>query len=149
MGDGDIHVNETELEQPTLIKGLSGVGLVGKIPADHQVTTFDMPYYASVRCEGIPQKSDGNHLSRVLADVRDRRNTAVPAAQGTCDPVARTHERTNEIHSHCLQRKKHRERGGPWCVAVCSRRTDRTGSVDCRTAIDIEGLTAAHTDTYV
>lgn len=55
MADVDIHADDIELDQPTLVEGLPGVGLVGKITADHLVETFDMPYYASVRCDGIPE----------------------------------------------------------------------------------------------
>lgn len=55
MANVDVHVNDIGLEQPTLIEGLPGIGLVGKITADHLVETFDMTHYASVRCEGIPQ----------------------------------------------------------------------------------------------
>ena len=46
---------DVELDSPTLIEGLPGVGLVGKIVADHLVRTFEMEYYAGVHCEGVPQ----------------------------------------------------------------------------------------------
>lgn len=48
---------DLSLEAPTLIEGLPGVGLVGKIATDHLVTTYDMTYYAGVECEGIPPVS--------------------------------------------------------------------------------------------
>lgn len=38
-----------------LVEGLPGVGLVGKIAADHLVETFEMTEYASVHCEGLPE----------------------------------------------------------------------------------------------
>lgn len=46
--------NEVDLDEPTCIEGLPGVGLVGKIAADHIIDTFDMTYYAAVRCSGLP-----------------------------------------------------------------------------------------------
>ncbi|MEF8783173.1 MAG: PAC2 family protein [Haloarculaceae archaeon] len=52
------HVAEHEavdLEAPVLVEGLPGVGLVGKIAADHLVEQFDMTYHASCHCEGLPE----------------------------------------------------------------------------------------------
>ncbi|UPM44019.1 proteasome assembly chaperone family protein [Halocatena salina] len=46
--------NEVDLEEPTCIEGLPGVGLVGKIAADHIIDTFDMTYHAAVQCSGLP-----------------------------------------------------------------------------------------------
>jgi uncharacterized protein len=46
---------EMALDSPTLVEGLPGVGLVGKIAADHLVETFDMTHYADVRCAGLPR----------------------------------------------------------------------------------------------
>ncbi|UVE49829.1 PAC2 family protein [Haloferax larsenii] len=43
-----------QLDSPTLIEGLPGVGLVGKIAADHIVDAFDMVHYADVYCDGVP-----------------------------------------------------------------------------------------------
>jgi len=45
---------DVELEEPTLVEGLPGLGLVGKLATDHLVETFDMTYYASVHCDGLP-----------------------------------------------------------------------------------------------
>jgi uncharacterized protein len=42
------------LDEPTLVEGLPGVGLVGKIVADHLVDSFEMDYYAGVYCDGVP-----------------------------------------------------------------------------------------------
>ena len=47
--------NEVDLESPTLVEGLPGLGLVGKIAVDHLVDTFEMTYYGAVRCEGLPR----------------------------------------------------------------------------------------------
>lgn len=45
---------EVDLDAPTCIEGLPGIGLVGKIAGDHIIDTFDMTYYAAVRCSGLP-----------------------------------------------------------------------------------------------
>lgn len=44
-----------ELDEPVLVEGLPGVGLVGKIAADHLVEQFDMSYVAAVQCDGLPE----------------------------------------------------------------------------------------------
>jgi uncharacterized protein len=52
------HVDElvdVSLSEPTLVEGLPGLGLVGKIAADHLVETFDMTYVAGIHCGGIPK----------------------------------------------------------------------------------------------
>ena len=51
----DIHEEDIEFESLTLVEGLPGVGLVGKIAVDHLVETFDMQHYASIYCDGLPQ----------------------------------------------------------------------------------------------
>lgn len=51
------HIEErtaVSLEEPALVEGLPGTGLVGKIAADHLVETFDMTHHADVHCEGLP-----------------------------------------------------------------------------------------------
>ena len=48
-------VRDMELESPVLVEGLPGVGLVGKIAADHLVRANDMDHYASCHCEGLPK----------------------------------------------------------------------------------------------
>lgn len=47
--------HEFDLDAPTLVEGLPGAGLVGKIAADYLVETFDMPHVADVRCDGLPK----------------------------------------------------------------------------------------------
>lgn len=47
--------SDVELDSPTLVEGLPGVGLVGKIAADHVVSEFGMDYYGAVHCEGLPE----------------------------------------------------------------------------------------------
>ncbi|MFC6836481.1 proteasome assembly chaperone family protein [Halomarina ordinaria] len=46
---------DISLSNPTLVEGLPGVGLVGKIAADHLVETLDMTYYGAVHCDGLPR----------------------------------------------------------------------------------------------
>ena len=49
--------DDIELDSPTLVEGMPGVGLVGKIATDYLIDDFDMRYYASVSCEGLPRIS--------------------------------------------------------------------------------------------
>jgi len=46
---------ELSFEDPVLVEGLPGVGLVGKIVADHLVETLDMEHYGSCHCDGLPR----------------------------------------------------------------------------------------------
>jgi uncharacterized protein len=55
-----------ELDEPTMVEGLPGVGLVGKLATDHLVETLDMEYYASIDCEGLPPISVYDEGSRNL-----------------------------------------------------------------------------------
>ncbi|MDY7082196.1 MAG: proteasome assembly chaperone family protein [Halobacteria archaeon] len=66
---------ELDLEEPYLVEGLLGVGLVGKIAADHMVEEFDMSYYAACECDGLPDVAtfdegtyDVNSPVRIFAD---------------------------------------------------------------------------------
>ena len=47
--------DDVELDAPTMIEGLPGVGLVGKIAADHLVEEFGMRHYANVHCSTLPR----------------------------------------------------------------------------------------------
>ncbi|WP_254768682.1 proteasome assembly chaperone family protein [Salinilacihabitans rarus] len=42
-------------DDPTLVEGFPGVGLVGKIATDHLIDELEMRYYASVDCDGLPR----------------------------------------------------------------------------------------------
>ncbi|UIO98947.1 PAC2 family protein [Halobaculum sp. CBA1158] len=53
MGHIDV-VSEREFDDPVLVEGFPGVGLVGKIVADHLVETLEMDLYATVHCDGLP-----------------------------------------------------------------------------------------------
>ncbi|MFC4449494.1 proteasome assembly chaperone family protein [Halorussus aquaticus] len=62
-----IRDEDVSLDRPTLVEGLPGVGLVGKLATDHLVETFDMTYYASIDCDGLPRISvyeEGNRTIR-------------------------------------------------------------------------------------
>lgn len=43
------------LDEPLLVEGLPGIGLVGTIAAAHLVDHLDLEYYADLRGEGIPR----------------------------------------------------------------------------------------------
>ncbi len=46
---------ELDLDEPVLVEGLPGVGLVGKIATDHLVESFEMEHVASCYCDGLPR----------------------------------------------------------------------------------------------
>jgi uncharacterized protein len=46
---------QTELNNPLLIEGFPGAGLVGKIVADHMVEAMELTHYANVHCDGFQQ----------------------------------------------------------------------------------------------
>ena len=48
-------LTEVSLEEPALVEGFPGVGLVGKIAADHLVSALEMTHYANVHCESLPK----------------------------------------------------------------------------------------------
>ncbi|PSP74393.1 3-isopropylmalate dehydratase [Halobacteriales archaeon QS_3_64_16] len=49
-----IEGDHVDLDDPTLVEGLPGAGLVGKIAADHLVRELDTSYYGAVYCDGLP-----------------------------------------------------------------------------------------------
>jgi uncharacterized protein len=55
MARVDVIDEPVELDEPMLIEGLPGLGLVGKIAADHLVDTFEMAHVANILCESLPQ----------------------------------------------------------------------------------------------
>ena len=55
MANIAVHLDGLELESPYLVEGLPGIGLVGKIATDLLIEQFEMEYYASVQCEGLPK----------------------------------------------------------------------------------------------
>ncbi|GAB3322441.1 proteasome assembly chaperone family protein [Haloplanus rallus] len=54
MSDIEVLRDDVSLDDPTLVEGLPGVGLVGKLATDHLAETFDMVHYANVHCDGLP-----------------------------------------------------------------------------------------------
>ena len=54
MNGIDVLRDDVSLDEPTLVEGLPGVGLVGKLATDHLVETFGMVHYANVHCDGLP-----------------------------------------------------------------------------------------------
>ncbi|MFC6726557.1 proteasome assembly chaperone family protein, partial [Halobium palmae] len=54
MAHIDVLADDVDLDGPFMVEGLPGVGLVGKIAADHLVEEFGMTHYANVHCDGIP-----------------------------------------------------------------------------------------------
>ncbi|MFW5963635.1 MAG: proteasome assembly chaperone family protein [Natronomonas sp.] len=55
MAHVQVEAEDIELDSPTLVEGLPGAGLVGKIAADHLVEEFEMTYYAALHCDGLPK----------------------------------------------------------------------------------------------
>ncbi|WP_158056074.1 proteasome assembly chaperone family protein [Halorussus halophilus] len=46
---------DVELDEPTLLEGMPGIGLVGKIATDHVISELEMVYFGSLHCPGLPQ----------------------------------------------------------------------------------------------
>ena len=46
---------DVAVTEPSLVEGFPGVGLVGKIAADHLVQEFDMTHHANVHCDSLPK----------------------------------------------------------------------------------------------
>lgn len=55
MAQITVHEQDVDLDSPVLVEGLPGIGLVGKIAVDHLIDEFEMTFYASVHCEGLPR----------------------------------------------------------------------------------------------
>lgn len=55
MGAITIRTDEIQLDEPVLVEGLPGIGLVGKIATDHLISELDMTYFADIDCEGLPR----------------------------------------------------------------------------------------------
>lgn len=55
MASVNVRDETVEFDSPMLVEGLPGIGLVGKIATDHIIEQFDMTYFASVDCDGLPQ----------------------------------------------------------------------------------------------
>ncbi len=93
------HINvlaeDVSLDSPAMVEGLPGVGLVGKIAADHLVEEFEMTHYANVHCEGIPrvavyQKDDQTLRTPVRLHVDEQRGLLVLQSDVPVSPQAAT-----------------------------------------------------------
>lgn len=71
MANIHVHRDDIDLDEPILIEGLPGVGLVGKLVTDHLIQEHDFEEYASVHCDTIPQISVYEEAGREIhAPVR-------------------------------------------------------------------------------
>ncbi len=50
-----VHDESASFDEPFLVEGLPGLGLVGKIATDHVIQELEMTHYASVHCDGLPR----------------------------------------------------------------------------------------------
>ena len=55
MAHVEVLRDDIELDDPILVEGLPGLGLVGKIAVDHLVDSYDMTHYATCYCDGLPE----------------------------------------------------------------------------------------------
>ena len=91
-------VERVELEAPTLVEGFPGVGLVGKIVADHLVEALSMTHHGNVHCEDLPpvvgygeSESTLRTPVRLYADAETDLlvlQSDVPVAAGAAETVA-------------------------------------------------------------
>jgi len=71
----EVRREDVSLDEPTMVEGFPGVGLVGKLATDHLTEAFEMCHYANVYCEGLPpvatyERGDGELVPpvRLYAD---------------------------------------------------------------------------------
>ncbi|MFC7324517.1 proteasome assembly chaperone family protein [Halorubrum rutilum] len=58
--------DDVSLDEPTLVEGFPGVGLVGKIATDHMIEAHGMDHYANVHCDGLPRVAVYREANRAL-----------------------------------------------------------------------------------
>lgn len=66
MGHVTVRSGAVDLDEPTFIEGLPGIGLVGKIATDHVVESLGMSHYGNVRCPGLPRVASYKADDRTL-----------------------------------------------------------------------------------
>lgn len=98
MAHVQVHQDDLTLDEPMLVEGLPGIGLVGKIAADHLVSEFNMTHYASIHCDGLPQvavyrQAESGVRSPVRLHADEDRNllvlsSDVPVSPNTADHFA-------------------------------------------------------------
>ncbi|WP_058366712.1 proteasome assembly chaperone family protein [Haloparvum sedimenti] len=91
----NVVADDIDLAEPLLVEGLPGVGLVGKIAADHLVEAFEMTHYANVHCEGLPAvvtygEGDPDLTSPVRLYADPDRNLVVLQSDVPVSPTAAT-----------------------------------------------------------
>jgi len=89
---------DVTLDEPTLVDGFPGVGLVGKIATDHLIDAHEMVHYANVHCDGLPRvavyhESDPSLTTPVRLYAEPERNLValrsdVPVSPGAATEVA-------------------------------------------------------------
>lgn len=71
MAHVQVRADDVELDSPTMVEGLPGAGLVGKITADHLVDECEMTHYADLVCDGLPDVAVyRSESSSVMSPVR-------------------------------------------------------------------------------
>jgi uncharacterized protein len=75
MAHVDVH-EELEFDEPTVVEGFPGAGLVGKIAADHLIDELGMEPYANVHCEGLPRVAVYDESADLRTPVRLYASTA-------------------------------------------------------------------------
>ncbi|MDZ5811663.1 PAC2 family protein [Halorubrum sp. AD140] len=58
--------DDVSLDEPTLVEGFPGVGLVGKIATDHMIEAHELGHYANVHCDGLPRVAVYREGNRAL-----------------------------------------------------------------------------------
>ncbi|OYR52005.1 proteasome assembly chaperone family protein [Halorubrum sp. Ea8] len=89
---------DVSLDEPTLVEGFPGVGLVGKIATDHMIEEHEMVHYANVHCDGLPRvavyREDDRALTTPVRLYADAENdlvalrSDVPVNPGAATEVA-------------------------------------------------------------
>lgn len=71
MAHVQVVADDIELDSPTMVEGLPGAGLVGKIAADHLLEQREMAHYADLVCDGLPDVAVyHSESSSVMSPVR-------------------------------------------------------------------------------
>jgi uncharacterized protein len=55
MANVEIKQPEAQFDEPVLVEGFPGAGLVGKIAVDHIIDELGLAHYANVHCESLPK----------------------------------------------------------------------------------------------
>ena len=97
MAQISVRSTQTTFDEPRMVEGFPGAGLVGKIAADHLVAELDMTHYADVHCDGVPRVAVYDESMEVKTPVRIYADAAhdllvlradVPVSPDAADEVA-------------------------------------------------------------